>query len=410
MTISNLTKRFISYTKINTTTNQANGAAGIMPSSEGQMVLAEKLADELKSLGCENIVLRENCILSATMKSNTTKKLPTVGFFAHLDTSSEQTNDTNTKITFYEGGDIVLENGLVLSEADNPELKQYVNDNIIVTDGTSLLGADNKAGIAAIVSALEYFSENPDVIHGDVEVCFLPDEEQGLLGSKALNAKEFKSDFGYTLDSGGIGEIIVENWHAGNAVVTFHGQSAHPMNAKGRLVNSLLFAQEFMSLFPSDERPENTEGKEGYYWMKKCSGNTSQTVLHMDIRDFDLEHYKARMKFIATTVDAFKERHGASTIDLELSDRYQNVADNMCDNRPIMFALNAYETLGIKPHKIPMRGGYDGAILSAKGISCPNLFSGAHNFHSVFEYLPEKSLRAACDVVINIIRDIADKG
>lgn len=407
----NISERFINYTKINTTTNPEKGSLGIMPSSDGQWVLANKLKDELESLnGVSNIELKENGILTAEIPSNTSKKVPTIAFFAHLDTSSEHTNDTNASLIDYLGGDIQLKNGLSIKVLENPELKNYIGDRIFVTDGTSLLGADDKAAIAAIMEMLEYFSKSTEEKHGTIRVAFLPDEEQGLLGAKAFKSPNF-ADFGYTLDCCGIGEFVCENWNAGNAVVEFVGQSAHPMNSKGNLKNSILIAQKFMQLFPSTETPEVTEGKEGYYWMKKMSGNSAKTLLNIDIRDFSVQGYEKRKQFIRDAVHSFKLLYGQEAIKLSISDRYKNVANFLNESdgssTPVSLALEAYRENNIKPKLIPMRGGYDGAVLSEFGIPCPNIFTGAHNFHSIYEYLPLKSLILASSVIKSIVKNNA---
>lgn len=303
----------------------------------------------------------------------------------------------------YEGGDIPLATGPVLSLAEYPELTNYIGQDIIVSDGQSLLGADDKAAIAAILNALQFFKDNPDVEHGTVKVGFVPDEEQGLLGANAFDVDGFGADFAYTLDCCGIGEFVCENWNAGNAVVTFTGQSAHPMNSKGNLINSLLLANSFMSRFPEKETPEHTEGREGYYWMKKLAGNSAKTVLNMDIRDFTESGYMYRKAFIVEQVRMFNEENN-NRATLELSDRYSNVHNFLKGSMlPVDLAMEAYKENDIEPKVIPMRGGYDGAVLSEKGLPCPNIFTGAHNFHSIFEYLPVPSLIAASNVVKTII-------
>ncbi|MFA0078065.1 peptidase T [Vibrio artabrorum] len=404
----NIVERFLGYTEINTTTNQANGAAGIMPSSTGQYELACLVKKQLEELGCVDIVLRDTAILTATLPSNSQKKLPTVAFFGHLDTSSERTEDTHAEVVHYQGGDIPLSTGPILSLAEQPELANYIGQEIIVSDGQSLLGADDKAAIAAILNALQFFKENQDVEHGTVKVGFVPDEEQGLLGANAFDVNEFGADFAYTLDCCGIGEFVCENWNAGNAVVTFTGQSAHPMNSKGNLINSLLLANSFMTQFPAKETPEHTEGREGYYWMKKLAGNSAKTVLNMDIRDFTEEGYAYRKAFIAEQVRIFNERNNNRAV-LELTDRYSNVHNYLKDSMlPVDLAMTAYKENGIEPKVIPMRGGYDGAVLSEKGLPCPNIFTGAHNFHSIFEYLPVPSLVAASNVVKSIIINLTE--
>ncbi|MCW8331236.1 peptidase T [Photobacterium sp. SDRW27] len=409
----NIVDRFLNYTRINTTTNREKGAAGIMPSSPGQMELAQLLAAELESLGMEDIVLRDTAILTATLPANTDKAIPTVSFFAHLDTSAEQTNDTNAQVITYLGGDISLNPALdiVLKEAEFPEISAYKHQDIIVTDGTSLLGADDKAAIAAIMHALQVLKMNPEIEHGPVKVAFVPDEEQGLRGAKAFDVDSFGADFGYTLDCCGIGEFVHENWNAGNAVITFTGQSAHPMSAKGKLKNSLLMAHKFIAMLPPGEAPEYTEGREGYYWVKELAGNSAKTVLKMDIRDFSKQGYRNRMHFLQQLADSCSALWGEEAIDIELSDRYENVANSLQGEAsfPIDIAKEAYARNNIAMKAIPMRGGYDGAVLSQKGLPCPNIFTGAHNFHSIYEYLPVNSLQAASDVVVDVIRITAEK-
>ncbi|MCD8212619.1 MAG: peptidase T, partial [Campylobacter sp.] len=337
--------------------------------------------------------------------SNLDKKSPSVAFFAHLDPSAEQIADTKAKIVKYEGDDIRLNDEIYLRQSETVELKNYVGDEIIVTDGTSLLGADDKAAIAAIINALEFFTQNPSVGHGEIIACFVPDEEQGLRGAKALDVNLLGADFGYCLDCCEIGEFIYENWNAGDCAVTFKGQSAHPMNAKGKLVNSLLLAHKFISLLPGGEAPEYTEGKEGYFWVKELSGNSAKTVLKIDVREFDEEKYSQRMSFLQNLADGLNKVWD-DRIEISLNDRYKNVYNFLKneDAPAIKFALQAFTNLGIAPKIKPMRGGYDGAVISAKGIPCPNLFTGGHNFHSIFEYIPVKSLKSASEVVKEIIK------
>ncbi|MBR8466165.1 peptidase T [Campylobacter sp. faydin G-140] len=400
-------QRFINYTKINTTTSRENGAAGIMPSNSRELELANLIKSELQALGITDINLSDKAILIAKIPSNLKHKSPSIAFFAHLDTSAEQKGDTHARIVHYSGGDICLNDELkiYLKLSDNPELKNYIGDDIVVTDGTSLLGADDKAAIASIVNMAEYFINNPDVPHGKIVLCFVPDEEQGLRGAKALDASLVGADFGYCLDCCGIGEFIYENWNAGDAVVTFQGASAHPMNAKGKLVNSLLLAHKFISLLPGGEAPEYTEGKEGYYWVKELSGNSAKTTLKLDIREFDETRYTERMKFLQNLADGLNAVWGGR-VEINLSDRYKNVYNFLQDeNAPaIAIAKEAFKALNITPKIIPMRGGYDGAVISAKGIPTPNLFTGGHNFHSIYEYIPVKSLKASSELITNIVK------
>ncbi|NLY04095.1 MAG: peptidase T [Campylobacter sp.] len=397
--------RFINYTKINTTTDAKKGAEGIIPSNPTELDLANLVAKELKEIGLKDVKVRNTAITTAVLESNSSKNLPSIVFFAHLDTSAEQKRDTKAKITKYSGGDIHLGADIYLKEGEYPELRNYIGDEIITTDGTSLLGADDKAAIAAIVNALEYFTKNPEIEHGKVTICLLPDEEQGLRGAKALDINEIDADFGYCLDCCEIGEFVYENWNAGNVIVTFHGVSAHPMNAKGNLVNSLLLAHKFISMLPAGEAPEYTEGKEGYYWVKELSGNSAKTVLKLDIREFDEKKYHERMEFLTALTNSCQAIWGKRSVEIELSDRYKNVANYLNPtHRAITLASSAYQNLGIEMKARSMRGGYDGAVISEKGIACPNIFTGAHNFHSIYEYMPIKSLKAASDVVKEIIK------
>ncbi|QKF65528.1 peptidase T [Campylobacter corcagiensis] len=405
-----IVSRFLNYTKINTTTNRENGANGIMPSNPKELELAKLIKNELEQMGISDINLSSKAILIAKIPSNLDKKVPSVAFFAHLDTSAEQTNDTKAKIVKYTGGDICLNEELkiYLKECENPELKNYIGDDIIVTDGTSLLGADDKAAIASIVNMCQYFMSNPQVKHGEIIACFVPDEEQGLRGAKALDVNLLGADFGYCLDCCEIGEFIYENWNAGDCVVTFTGRSAHPMNAKGNLINSLLMAHKFISLLPGGEAPEYTENKEGYFWVKELSGNSAKTVLKIDIREFDQEIYKKRMEFLQKLADNLNEIWD-NRINICLNDRYANVYNFLNnDNAPaIKFAKQAFENAGVEMKIKPMRGGYDGAVISQKGVPTPNIFTGAHNFHSIYEYLPVNSLKKSSEVITQIVKLVA---
>ena len=404
-----IVERFINYTKFNTTTNKENGLKGIMPSNPTEYELAKFIKDELSSLGIKDIILQDSAILIAKIPANC-ENAPSIAFFAHLDTSSEQKNDTKAKIVKYTGGDICLnkEQGIYLKFSDNPELKKYVGDDIVVTDGTSLLGADDKAAIASIVNMASFFMQNPDVKHGKIVICFVPDEEQGLLGAKALDVNLLGADFGYCLDCCEIGELIYENWNAADCTMVFKGVSAHPMNAKGKLVNSLLLAHKFISLLPGGEVPECTEGKEGYFWVKELSGNSAKTTLKIDIREFDEVKFQKRREFLGDMASSFNKIY-ADRCEITLKTRYENVFKFLKDENslPIKLAKDAFSELNITPNIKPMRGGYDGAAISAKGVPTLNLFTGGNNFHSVFEYLPVSSLKAASEVIKKIVINAA---
>ena len=404
-----IVERFINYTKFNTTTNKENGLKGIMPSNPTEYELAKFIKDELSSLGIKDIILQDSAILIAKIPANC-ENAPSIAFFAHLDTSSEQKNDTKAKIVKYTGGDICLnkEQGIYLKFSDNPELKKYEGDDIVVTDGTSLLGADDKAAIASIVNMASFFMQNPDVKHGKIVICFVPDEEQGLLGAKALDVNLLGADFGYCLDCCEIGELIYENWNAADCTVVFKGVSAHPMNAKGKLVNSLLLAHKFISLLPGGEVPECTEGKEGYFWVKELSGNSAKTTLKIDIREFDEVKFQKRLEFLSDMASSFNKIY-ADRCEITLKTRYENVFKFLKDENslPIKLAKDAFNELNITPNIKPMRGGYDGAAISAKGVPTLNLFTGGNNFHSIFEYLPVSSLKAASEVIKKIVINAA---
>ncbi|MFC4625736.1 peptidase T [Daeguia caeni] len=402
-----IVERFLNYTRINTT---AVPLAGKLPSSAGQARLARLLADEMRALGLD-VEEREHSIVVGTLASNARNgehDFPTIAWVAHLDTSPEYATDTHAQIVDYQGGDIVLNaaQNIVMRVEEFPELNQYIGDRIIVTDGTSLLGADNKSAIAEIMDAVQYLTSHPEIEHGTVKVVFVPDEEIGLLGAKALDIASLHADFAYTLDCCAIGEIVYENWNAGEFRLTFTGQPAHPMSAKGKLRNSILFAQQFSAMLPGGERPEYTEGKEGYFWVKGIEGSVARTVMTVDIRDFSGEGYENRRHFIETLAASFNQLHGENTVQVDYKPVYRNVAESLQGKNyyPVELALNAMKAIGIEPKPAPMRGGYDGAVLSEKGIPCPNLFCGAHNFHSIYEFLPVNSLEQASRMVVEIIR------
>ncbi|WP_420844817.1 peptidase T [Limnobaculum eriocheiris] len=371
-------------------------------------VLANQVAEELRGLGLQDVQVSDRSILTATLPANVDYSLPAVAFFGHLDTSAEQTTDTHAQILPYSGGDLCLneQQQIYLRQSEFPELSDYIGDEIIVTDGTSLLGADDKAAIASIVNMIQYLVQHPEIKHGPVKVGLVPDEEQGLRGAKVFDVKSFGADFAYTLDCCGIGELVYENWNAGDAAIVFTGQSAHPMSAKGKLKNSLLMAHKFISMLPGGEAPEYTEGREGYYWVKQLHGNSAKTVLNMDIRDFTEQGYQQRMQFLQNLSDSFAALWGEGSVKCTLSDRYANVFNSLQGESayPIDIATQAYRNLNIEPKVTPMRGGYDGAALSQNGLPCPNVFTGAHNFHSIYEYLPVKSLRAASQVLVEIVK------
>ncbi|WP_079211221.1 peptidase T [Brucella pituitosa] len=403
-----IVERFLAYTRINTT---AVPNAGTLPSSQGQHVLARLLADEMREFGME-VEEREHAIVVGTLPANVgysqLAQFPTIAWVAHLDTSAEYTTDTHAHVVDYRGGDIQLNKatGSVMRLEAFPELQNYIGDRIIVTDGSSLLGADNKSAIAEIMHAMQVLTSHPEIEHGTIKVVFVPDEEIGLLGAKALDVSSLNADFAYTLDCCARGEIVYENWNAGEFHLTFKGQPAHPMSAKGKLRNAILHAQQFIAMMPAGERPEYTEGTEGYYWVKAIQGTVAETKLTVDIRDFTTVGYETRRAFIENLAASFNRLYGEGSVGVQYKAVYRNVAETLRgkNHYPVLIALEAMKTLGVEPRPVPMRGGYDGAVLSEKGLPCPNLFCGAHNFHSIYEFLPVSSLQTASEMVVEIIR------
>lgn len=404
-----IVERFLAYTRINTT---AVAGAAQLPSSPGQFALARLLADEMRGLGLE-VEERDHAIVVGTLAANIADpegKVPTIAWVAHLDTSTEYNTDTKAHVVDYKGGDIVLNaaTGATLRLAEFPELAAYEGDRIVVTDGSSLLGADNKSAIAEIMHAMQVLQHNPAIKHGTVKVVFVPDEEIGLLGAKALDVASLKANFAYTLDCCAIGEIVCENWNAGEFHLSFRGQPAHPMSAKGKMRNAILYAQQFIAMLPGGERPEHTEGREGYYWVKNIQGNVAETRIVLDIRDFSSDGYEKRRQFVENLAASFNRLHGENSVDCHYKPVYRNVAESLQGDRySADLALRVMEKLGIAARPIPMRGGYDGAVISQKGVPTPNLFCGAHNFHSIYEFLPVNSLNKASEMVVEIIADAA---
>ncbi len=406
----NIVDRFINYTKINTT---AVAGHGNLPSSQNQLKLAALLAAEMRQLGLK-VEEHDNAITIGTLPANLKdpkRSVPTIAWVAHMDTSTEYSTDTKAHIVDYDGGDVVLNaaQNIIMKRSEFPELGNYIGDQLIVTDGTSLLGADNKSAIAAIMHAMQLLKQNPEIEHGEIKVVFVPDEEIGLLGAKALDVKSLNADFGYTLDCCEIGELVIENWNAGEFHITFHGQPAHPMSAKGKLRNSILYAQQFIAMLPGGERPEYTENKEGYYWVKSITGSMAETRIVVDIRDFTADGYEARRFFIEKLILSFNELYGEGTVSVHYDAVYRNAGESLQgENRyPVELAIEAMQSLGIEVKEKPMRGGYDGAVLSERGVPCPNLFCGAHNFHSIYEFLPVNSLNKASEMVFEIIKRAA---
>jgi tripeptide aminopeptidase len=407
--MANVLERFLDFVKYDT---QSDELTNLTPSTPGQMVFARHLEDILKEMGLEEITLDENGYLMATLPSNIDREVPTVGFIAHVDTSPDMSGKhVNPRIVEkYDGKDIVLnkEQNIVLSPNDFPELLDYIDQDLIVTDGTTLLGADDKAGIAEIIAAVAYLQANPDIKHGKVRIAFNPDEEIGL-GAHKFDVKHFGADFAYTMDGGEIGEMEYENFNAASAKITINGRNVHPGYAKHKMLNSIRIANQFIMMLPRWETPEHTEGYEGFYHLVGIEGTVEKTTLTYIIRDHDRTRFENRKREIEHLVRKTNtEFPGCCTA--EIKDQYYNMREKI---EPVMYiveiAEQAMRDAGVQPKVQPIRGGTDGAQLSFKGLPCPNIFAGGLNFHGRYEFLPIPSLYKAQEVIVNICRIVANR-
>lgn len=403
-----LVERFLKYVSFDT---QSSEETGLTPSTPGQMTFAEYLKSELESLGLEEISLDENGYLFATLPANVDKELPVVGFIAHMDTSPDMSGkDVKPRtVTNYDGTDIVLcaEENIVLSPSRFPELLDHKGEDLIVTDGKTLLGADDKAGIAEIVSAVVYLQQHPEIKHGKIRIGFNPDEEIGL-GAHKFDVEKFGCDWAYTMDGGEVGELEFENFNAASAKIVFKGRNVHPGYAKNKMLNSLHVANRFISLLPENETPEHTEGYEGFYHLIGMNGEVEQTTVSYIIRDHDrvrFEQRKQRMERLTAFINA---EYGEGTAALELHDQYYNMREKI---EPVMhvidIAFEAMKAAGVEPHVKAIRGGTDGAQLSFKGLPCPNIFAGGLNFHGRFEFVPIQSMEKAMNIIVKIAEIVA---
>ncbi|WP_114193128.1 peptidase T [Edaphovirga cremea] len=384
-----LTQRFFRYLSV---TTQSDAAATTLPSTPGQHQLAKMLADELRSLGLSQIVVDEHATVTA-VKPGTKPGAPRIGFITHIDTVDVGLSpDIKPQKLYYTGGDICLnhEKDIWLRVKEHPEILAYENQDILFSDGTSVLGADNKAAVTVVMTLLENLK--PEWEHGDIVVAFVPDEEVGLRGAKALDLARFDVDFAYTIDCCELGEVVFENFNAASAELTFTGVTAHPMSAKNVLVNPLLMALDYISHFDRQETPEHTEGREGYIWFNDMTANSNEAHVKASIRDFDSANFFARKQRIGDVAEIIARRYPTANVQFSITDIYSNISSAITDDRrAIDLIFDAMKELGIEPKVTPMRGGTDGAALSAKGLLTPNYFTGAHNFHSRFEFLPVSS-------------------
>jgi len=403
----NITERFLKYVSFTTTSDENTN---ITPSTPGQMIFAKYLVDELKSIGLTEVDVDKNGYIMATLPANTKKEVPTIGFIAHMDTSPDMSgkNPKPRVVANYDGNNIVLneEKAIVLETAKYPEILLYIGQDVVVTDGNTLLGADDKAGLAEIVSAMEYLVAHPEIKHGKIRVGFTPDEEIGQ-GADHFDVEKFGAEWAYTMDGGEIGELEFENFNAASAKVTFKGVNVHPGYARHKMLNSMRVAHQFASMIPRHETPEHTEGYEGFFHLTNMEGTVEKSSLSYIIRDHDRDRFERRKKEFTHLVNKINAEFGDGTATLELRDQYYNMREKI---EPVMhiidLAFNAMNDVGVTPKVKPIRGGTDGSRLSYMGLPCPNIFAGGHNFHGRFEFVPVQSMEKAMQVIVKIAESV----
>ena len=397
-------ERFLEYIKIDTKSDETTK---VTPSTKGQLEFGKVLASELKNLGLSDVKISNDGYIYATLDGNLDKKVPTIGFIAHMDTAPDMDGKcVNPKIVEnYDGKDINLNDSVILSPEFSPELKGYIGQTLITTDGTTLLGADDKAGVSEIMTAVEYLINHPEIKHGDIKIAFTPDEEIGE-GADYFDVEGFGADFAYTLDGGHIGELEYENFNAATATVLIKGTNVHPGYAKGKMVNSMMLAHEFISKLPLDEVPEKTEKYEGFSHLISMSGEVEETKLVFIIRDFFEDTYESRKERFVEIEKELNKKYGENRVTVEIKDSYKNMKEKV---EPVMYivdmAKKAMESANVTPLVKPIRGGTDGARLSFMGLPTPNIFTGGENFHGKYEYIPVESMRKAVDVILNIVKE-----
>lgn len=401
-------ERFLNYVKFDT---QSKEGSETYPSTETQRIYAEYLKNELISIGMKDVEVDEHSYVFATLPSNIDREIPPLGFMAHMDTAPNMSGkNVNPKvIENYDGKDIVLneKENIILSPSYYPEILKYVGDDIVVTDGTTLLGADDKGGIAEIVTAMEYLINHPEIKHGKIRVCFTPDEEIGK-GVEYLEPEKFGVKFAYTVDGGEVGELQFENFNAAKALIEINGVDIHPKEAKGKMKNSILIANELINMLPPQERPEHTEGYEGFYHLISFEGKVEKTNLYFIIRDFFKESFQKRKEFMKKLVEILNFKYGDGTVNLTLEDTYYNMREIVEPHMELIeIAKKSMEEVGVSPKIIPIRGGTDGARLSYKGIPTPNIGVGGFNYHGRYEYIPVSSLEKVTEIIVSIVKNFS---
>ena len=404
-----LKERFLRYVKFETRSDEKSET---IPSTTSQTEFAKLLKKELEEIGLENVYINDFCFVNGTLPSNIDKKVPVVGFLAHMDTADFNAVNVNPQIIEnYDGKDIILnkELGITMSVEDFPDLKKYISQTVITTDGTTLLGADDKSGIVEIMEAMKYLVNHPEIKHGTVKVAFGPDEEIGR-GADNFNVEEFGADFAYTMDGGPVGELEYESFNAASAVYKIKGKSVHPGTAKGKMKNASLIAIDLASMFPEDEVPEKTEGYEGFYLLDGITSNCEDAELTYILRDHDKKKFEDKKEFARKVAEKINKKYGQNTVEVIIKDQYYNMGDIIKDHMYVVdIAREALENLNIKPIIKPIRGGTDGSIISFMGLPTPNIFAGGENFHGKYEFVALESMVKATDTIIEIVKLTAEK-
>ncbi|EHL11189.1 peptidase T [Peptoanaerobacter stomatis] len=404
----NVEDRFLKYVKFDTKSDPNNENC---PSSDKQFVLANYIKEELLSIGLNDVTLDENCYVMATLPTNIKdKKVKTIGFISHMDTSPALSGENvNPQIVKnYDGKDIRLNDEFSIKVDDFPEIRNYIGQDIITTDGSTLLGADDKAGIAEIITAIEYLKNNDEIKRPNIRIGFTPDEEIGR-GADKFDVKKFGADFAYTIDGGHIGELQYENFNAAYAKITVQGRNVHPGSAKDKMINAILLAIRLNDMLPKDEIPTKSEKYQGFYHICDFNGNEEQCEMYYIIRNFDRAEFESKKQYLLDCIKKLNDEFGEDRIKIQMKDQYYNMKEKI---EPVMYIIDkaktAMEKAGVKPLIIPIRGGTDGSKLSFEGLPCPNIFTGGHNFHGRYEYIPINSMRKAVDVIINIVKEFSE--
>lgn len=399
--MNKVVNNFLEYVKIYTTSDEDSPTC---PSTKRQFNLANRLVEQCKQIGLSEVSIDDNGYVTASIMPNCEKIKTTIGFISHIDTSPAVTGENvRPQLLEYKGGDIVLNENTILSPKEFPSLNDYVGKTIITTDGNTLLGADDKAGIAEIMTAAEYIINNPNIKHGKIRIAFTPDEEIGR-GADKFDVEAFGADFAYTVDGGRIGELEYENFNAAKAKIYIHGKNVHPGTAKDTMINSILIAGEFMHMLPENETPAHTDGYEGFYHLDDIVGNVEETKLTYIIRDFDMEKFSKRKDNIMNIVNQLNDKYGKNIITIDLKDEYFNMVEKINEKKYVVdLAFKAMQEVGIEPIIQPIRGGTDGSRLSFMGLPCPNIFTGGHNFHGKYEYIPVYAMEKAVEVIVKIV-------